>query len=100
MQQLSTFFRQILLSFFRQVLLFLLSALHLSRGKRLLIVTICYGLAIPALWFLYPRLNNGASMLLPIISACWLFRYRGLFITLVLDVVAMVLVYLFLLPDI
>src|SRR5205085_250875 len=40
---------------------------------------------------------NGASMFLPIISACWLFRYRGMFVSLVLNGVAFQLTYLFLL---
>jgi serine/threonine protein kinase len=38
-------------------------------------------------------------MLLPIIGASFLFRYRGLLVALVLDAVALVLIYLFLLPD-
>ncbi len=91
-RQLSTFLRRMLLS--------PLSWPSLSRGKRLLIVTLSYGLAIPGLWWLIPIVHNGASLLLSIISACWLFRYRGLFITLVLNVVVILLVYLFLLPDI
>jgi len=92
MQQLSAFLREVYLA--------PLSALRLSRGKRLLIVVLSYGLAVPGLWWLFPLVHNGASMLLSIISACWLFRYRGLFITLVLNVIAILLVYLFLLPDI
>jgi serine/threonine protein kinase len=38
-------------------------------------------------------------MLLFIISACWLFSYRGWLIALVLNVVTLLLVYLFLFPD-
>ncbi len=95
----STGLRKQLSTFLRRILLSPLSALHLSRGKRLLIVTLSYGLAVPGLWLLFPVVHNGASMLLSIISASFLFRYRGLFITLVLDVVAIWLVYHFLLPD-
>src|SRR5207302_5121775 len=39
----------------------------------------------------------GASMFLPIVSACWLFRYRGMLISLVLNGVAFQLTYFFLL---
>ena len=62
--------------------LFPLSVLSFSRGKRLLIVLFSYGVAIPGLWFFFPRVDNAASMLLPIICLCWLFRYRGLLISL------------------
>jgi hypothetical protein len=92
MKQLSTILQQILLSPY--------SALRLSRGKRLLIVALSYGLAVPGIWLLFPRVHNAASMLLSIISASFLFRYRGLLVTLVLNVVVLLLVYLFLLPDI
>lgn len=61
--------------------LFPLSLLSLSRGKRLLIVLFSYALALPGLWFYFPRVNNAATMLLPIICLCWLFRYRGLLIS-------------------
>jgi signal transduction histidine kinase len=61
---------------------FPLLALHLSTGKRLLIVALCYALAIPGLWFFLPLVHNAASILLPIIAACWLFRYRGLLLCL------------------
>lgn len=87
-------------NFLRQILLSPLLALRLSRGKRLLIVALSYGLAIPGAWLLFPVVQNAASMLLSIVSACWLFRYRGLLIALVLNVVALLLVYLFLLPEI
>src|SRR5258707_6696158 len=76
---------------------FPVSWLSLSRGKRLLIVTLSYGLGVPGLWFLFPLVHNGASMFLPIVSACWLFRYRGLLISLVLNGVAFQLTYVFLL---
>jgi signal transduction histidine kinase len=84
-------------TFLRQVHTFPLSWLSLSRGKRLLIVTLSYGLGVPGLWFLFPLVHNGASMFLPIVSACWLFRYRGLLISLVLNGVAFQLTYVFLL---
>ncbi len=83
--------------FLRQIHLFPLSWLSLSRGKRLLIVTLSYWLGVAGLWFLFPRVHNGASMFLPIVSACWLFRYRGMLISLVLNGVAFQLTYFFLL---
>jgi serine/threonine protein kinase len=92
--------RKRLATFLRQILLSPLAALRLSRGKRLLIVIISYGLAVPGIWFFFPIVHNGASMLLSITSASFLFRYRGLFIALVLNAVAIWLVYHFLLPDI
>jgi signal transduction histidine kinase len=84
-------------TFLRQVHLFPLSWLNLSRGKRLLIVTFSYWLGVAGLWFLFPLVHNGASMFLPIVSACWLFRYRGLLISLVLNGLAFQLAYYFLL---
>lgn len=84
-------------TFLRQIRLFPLSWLSLSRGKRLLIVTLSYWLGIAGLWFLFPLVHNGASMFLPIVSACWLFRYRGMLISLVLNGVAFQLTYFFLL---
>src|SRR5207245_8898201 len=54
-------------------------------------------LGIAGCWFLFPRVHNGASMFLPIISSCWLFRYRGMLISLVLNGGAFQLTYLFLL---
>ncbi|HLZ61571.1 MAG TPA: HAMP domain-containing sensor histidine kinase [Ktedonosporobacter sp.] len=86
-------------SFLGQIPTLPLSALRLSRGHQVLIVALSYGLAVPGLWLLYPLVHNGASLLLPIISASFLFRYRGLLITLALNVAAILLVYLFLLPD-
>ena len=84
-------------SFLRQIHTFPLSWLSLSRGNRLLIVILSYGLGVPGLWFLFPLVHNGASMFLPIVSACWLFRYRGLLISLVLNGVIFQLTYFFLL---
>ncbi len=86
-------------TFLRKIRLFPLSLLSLSRGKRLLIVTLSYGLAIPGLWFFFPRVHNGASMLLSIICLCWLFRYRGLLISLCSVALAMGLIYHYLLKD-
>ncbi len=84
-------------AFLRQMHTLPLSWLSLSRGKRLLIVTLSYWLGVAGLWFLFPRTHNGASMFLPIVSACWLFRYRGMLMSLVLNGVAFQLTYLFLL---
>src|SRR5215472_3460258 len=83
--------------FLRQLHTFPLSWLSLSRGNRLLIVILSYGLGVPGLWFLFPLVHNGAMMFLPIVAACWLFRYRGLLVSLVLNGVAFQLTYLFLL---
>jgi signal transduction histidine kinase len=75
-----------------------LSALGLSRGKRVLIVAFSYAVAVPGLWFFLPQVHNAASMLVPIISACWLFRYRGLLICLPTILLAIWLIYLYLSP--
>ncbi len=92
MKQLSAFLRQIYLS--------PLSALRLSLGKRLLIVALFYGLGVTGLWFLYPRVQVGFTMFLPVVSASFLFRFRGLLISLVLNAIAFQLTYFFLLQDI
>ena len=84
-------------AFLHRLGLFPLSWLNLSRGKRLLIVTLSYLLGIAGLWLLFPLVHNGASMYLPIVAACWLFRYRGLLISLVLNGIAFQLTYYFLL---
>lgn len=60
---------------------FPLTLLNLSLSKRLLIVLLSYAIAVPALWFFFPLLNNAASMILPIICLCWFFSYRGLVIS-------------------
>jgi signal transduction histidine kinase len=78
---------------------FPLSLLNLSMSKRLLIVLLSYGVGIPGLWFFFPRLNNAASMLLPIICLCWLFSYRGLLISLFSTVGAIWLIYHYLSGD-
>ncbi len=80
-----------------QTQMFPLSWLKLSRNKRLLIVALSYILGIAGLWLLFPLVHNGASMYLPIVAACWLFRYRGLLISLVLNGIAFQLSYYLLL---
>lgn len=69
-----------------------LYVLSLSRGKRLLIVLFSYMVAIPGLWFFFPRVHNAASMLLPVICLCWFFRYRGLLISLCSSALALWLI--------
>jgi len=86
-------------TFLRKIQLFPLSLLSLPRGKRLLIVLLSYGLAIPGLWFFFPRLHNAASMLVSIICLCWLFRYRGLLISMFSTALAMWLIYCYLLGE-
>lgn len=79
--------------FLRQIHIFPIYWLKLSLGKRLLIVVLSYVVGIVGLWFLFPLVHNGASMFLPIISACWLFRYRGMIVSLVLNGIAFQLTY-------
>ncbi len=86
-------------TFLRKIHLFPLSLLSLSRGKRLLIVILSYGLAIPGLWFFFPLVHNGASMIVSIICLCWLFRYRGLLISMFSTALAMWLIYHYLWGD-
>ena len=80
-----------------QTQMFPLSWLKLSRNKRLFIVALSYVLGIAGLWLLFPLVHNGASMYLPIVAACWLFRYRGLLISLILNGIAFQLSYYLLL---
>ena len=84
-------------TFLRNIQLFPLSLLSLSRSQRLLIVAFSSWLGVIGLWFLFPLVHNGASMFLPIISASWLFRYRGMLISLVFSGIAFQLTYFFLL---
>jgi signal transduction histidine kinase len=83
--------------------MFPLSLLNLSMSKRLLIVILSYVVGVPGLWFVFPRLHNAASIILPIICLCWLFSYRGLLISLFSTTVAIWLIYHYLsgnaLPD-
>ncbi len=80
-------------AFLQQIHTFPLSLLNLPMNKRLLIVILSYALGIPGLWFFFPRLHNGASILLPIICLCWLFSYRGLLLSLFSTIVAIWLTY-------
>ena len=84
-------------AFLRQIRTLPLTWLSLSRGAQLLLVALSYVLGIVGLWLLFPPTRNGASMFLPIVCACWLFRYPGLLISMVLNGVAFQLTYLFLL---
>ena len=73
---------------------FPLSWLYLSRSSRLGIVACVYVPATWGLWFLFPRTHNGSMMFLPIVVACWLFRYRGLLVSLVLNGLIFQLMYI------
>ncbi len=86
-------------TFLWRIRTFPLSMLSLSMSKRLLVVLLSYGVGIPGLWFSFPRLNNAASMILPLICLCWLFSYRGLLISLVSTVGAIWLIYHYLSGD-
>ncbi len=83
--------------FLQKVHLLPLSWLNFSLSKRLLILAFSYWLGIGGLWLFFPPTHNGTTMFLPIVCACWLFRYRGLFLSLVLNGVAFQLTYLLLL---
>jgi signal transduction histidine kinase len=83
----------------RHIPVLLLSAPSLSISRRLLIVAVSYGLGLIGLWLFIPILHNAVSLVLPIMVACWLFRYRGLLLCIPLILGAMGLIYLFLLPD-
>ncbi|GCE06912.1 sensor histidine kinase [Dictyobacter aurantiacus] len=74
-----------------------LTWLNLSWGSQLLLVTFSYVVGISGLWLLFPPTHNGSSMFLPIVIACWLFRYRGLLTAMVLNGIAFQLTYIFLL---
>jgi signal transduction histidine kinase len=86
-------------TFLRKIHTFPLFLLNLSISQRLLIVILSYGLGVAGLWFFFPRVHNGASMLLSIICLCWLFRYRGLLISLFSTAFAMWLIYHYLLGE-
>lgn len=87
----------------QQVQMFPLSWLKFSSGKRLAIVICSFLPAIIGLLIFFPLAHNGSSMFLTIVSTCWLFRYRGLLVSLLLNGVIFQLAYLFfwhgLLPD-
>lgn len=80
-----------------------LTWLNLARGIKLTFTALSYGFGTAGLWLLFPLTHNGATMFLPIVCACWLFRYRGMLVSLVLNGVIFQLSYLFLfrglLPD-
>jgi signal transduction histidine kinase len=84
-------------AFLRGIRMVPVSWLSLSRGRRLLVVTLSYVLGIAGLWILFPLVHNGATMFLPIACACWLFYYRGLLVSLVLNGIAFQLSYYLLL---
>ncbi|MBV9257220.1 MAG: HAMP domain-containing histidine kinase [Ktedonobacteraceae bacterium] len=84
-------------TFLREIHILPLSWLSFSCGKRLLIVAFSYWLGSAGLWLFFPPTHDGASMFLPIVSACWLFRYRGLLISLVLNGIVFQLAYILLL---
>jgi len=86
--------------FLYQIRMFPLSWLKFPFSKRLLIVIFSYVLGVAGLWFLFPLTHNGATMYLSIVSGCWLFRYRGMFISLALNGIAFQLVYIVLLKGI
>ncbi len=81
----------------RRIGAFPLSWLDLSSGKRLLLVVLAYVVGEIGLWFLFPLAHNGATMFLPVVCACWLFRYRGLLVSMLLNGLAFQITYLLLL---
>src|ERR1051326_7762982 len=87
-------------SFLRRIHTFPLFLLSLSRGKRVLIVILAYALGVPGIWFFFPILHNAASMLLPLICICWLFRYRGLLISMLSTIIVFWLIYHYILGDV
>lgn len=82
---------------------FPLSWLNLSWRNRLLLVILSYVLGYIGLWFFFPQAHNGITMFLPVGCACWLYRYRGLLISMVLNGIIFQLSYVFfwkgILPD-
>src|SRR6266567_5836732 len=74
-----------------------LSWLNIPLHQRFLLVVFSYLVGIFGLVSLFPRTHNGASMFLPIICACWLFRYRGLIVSMVLNGLVFQISYYFLL---
>lgn len=84
-------------TFLRQIHMFPLFLLGLSVKERLIIVVLSYGLGIPGLWLSFPRWHNAISVVVPIICLCWLFRYRGLLISIFTVLTVMCLIYYYLL---
>lgn len=74
-----------------------LSWLGLSPTRRGLLVALSYVLGIAGLWLFFPLVYNGSTMYLPIVCACWLFRYRGLLISMLLNGLAFQMTYFLLL---
>ncbi|GAC1357759.1 MAG: hypothetical protein NVS2B12_04030 [Ktedonobacteraceae bacterium] len=87
---------KLLNSFLHSLRMLPLSWLPIPEGHQFSIVALTYGLGTIGLWLLFPRTHNGASMFLPIIIASWLFRYRGMLVSLVLNGIIFQLFYLFL----
>ncbi len=75
----------LLRKFLHRVSMLPLTLLTLSRVNRLLIVILSYVIGTIGLWYIFPPTRNGVIAFLPIITTAWLFRYRGMFISLVLD---------------
>jgi signal transduction histidine kinase len=71
--------------------------LNLSSSGRLLLVAFSYVLGIGGLWLFFPPTHDGSTMFLPIIFSCWLFRYRGLVASILLNGVAFQITYYLLL---
>lgn len=86
-------------AFLHRIHMFPLSLLNLSLNKRLLIVILSYGLGVSGLWFSVPHLHNEVSMILPIICTCWLFRYRGVLVSICSTALTIWLTNLYLWPD-
>ncbi|GLV60262.1 hypothetical protein KDH_70820 [Dictyobacter sp. S3.2.2.5] len=74
-----------------------LAWLNLPWRSQLLIAALSYVVGISGLWLLFPSTHNGVSMFLPIVIACWLFRYRGLLATMVLNGLTFQITYILLL---
>lgn len=74
-----------------------LSWLNLSWYKRFVLVVLSYVLGCAGLWYFFPRTLNGSSMFLPLICASWLFRYRGVLVSMVLNGLAFQITYVLLL---
>lgn len=81
----------------RQIRLLPLHWLSLSQSKRWLLVAFFYMLGSSGLWLFFPSTHNGTTMMLPLACACWLFRYPGLLISMVLNGLVFQITYLLLL---
>ncbi len=87
----------------RLVHAFPLSWLSLSWKKRLFLAIFSYILGSIGLELFFPPTHDGSSMFLPIVCSCWLFRYRGLLVSLLFNGLIFQLFYVFwlrgILPD-